>query len=60
MCCEACGVGQRKAWVFGFGTFFAVIGLVMLIFWKDIADSIKRNVSNQHTKLDNIYSDFFK
>ncbi|CAD6998341.1 unnamed protein product [Ceratitis capitata] len=43
MCCEACGVGQRKAWVFGFGTFFAVIGLVMLIFWKDIADSIKRN-----------------
>uniref|UniRef100_A0A0A1WWF6 Protein croquemort n=1 Tax=Zeugodacus cucurbitae TaxID=28588 RepID=A0A0A1WWF6_ZEUCU len=40
MCCEGCSVTQRKSWVFGFGTFFTVIGIAMLIFWKGIAEHI--------------------
>ncbi|XP_067624979.1 protein croquemort [Eurosta solidaginis] len=42
MCCECCGVGQRKAWVFGLGSFFVALGIVLLIFWNGIADGIMR------------------
>ncbi|XP_017481187.1 PREDICTED: protein croquemort [Rhagoletis zephyria] len=43
MSCESCSVTQRKAWVFGLGTFFTALGIALLVFWNGIADNIMRN-----------------
>ncbi|KAH8376859.1 hypothetical protein KR093_001758, partial [Drosophila rubida] len=40
MCCDCCGVTQQKVWVFGFGTLFAVSGLLSIIWWPTFIDNM--------------------
>ncbi|EDW04144.1 GH11637 [Drosophila grimshawi] len=43
MCCRCCGVTQQKVWVFGLGTLFTVFGLLFIIWWPSLIDSIIMN-----------------
>ncbi|KAH8262158.1 hypothetical protein KR038_004698 [Drosophila bunnanda] len=40
MCCRCCGETQRKAWVFGLGSLFLVLGILTVVFWPNLADSL--------------------
>lgn len=40
MCCNCCSVTQRKAWVYGLGTIFAALGIVLLVMWSNWAESL--------------------
>ncbi|EDW64876.1 protein croquemort-like [Drosophila virilis] len=40
MCCRCCGVTQQKVWVFGLGSLFTVFGLLAVIWWPTLIDSI--------------------
>jgi len=45
MCCKCCGETQRKVWVFGLGSLFLVLGVLVVVFWPGIADSLVEDVS---------------
>ncbi|XP_068151845.1 protein croquemort [Drosophila tropicalis] len=40
MCCKCCGETQRKVWVFGLGALFVVLGVLTVVFWPGLADSL--------------------
>ncbi|EDW13099.1 uncharacterized protein Dmoj_GI18033, isoform B [Drosophila mojavensis] len=40
MCCECCGETQRKSWVFGIGSVFAVLGILLVVLWPNLADNL--------------------
>lgn len=51
MCCKCCGETQRKCWVFGIGSVFVILGILLVVLWPDLADKLVENVSTS-----NIYS----
>ncbi|XP_017152136.1 protein croquemort [Drosophila miranda] len=40
MCCKCCGETQRKAWVFGLGSLFMILGILIVVFWPGLADHL--------------------
>ncbi|BFF95630.1 protein croquemort [Drosophila madeirensis] len=40
MCCKCCGETQRKAWVFGLGSLFMLLGILIVVFWPGLADNL--------------------
>uniref|UniRef100_A0A1L8EDC3 Putative plasma membrane glycoprotein cd36 n=1 Tax=Haematobia irritans TaxID=7368 RepID=A0A1L8EDC3_HAEIR len=40
MCCNCCSVTQRKAWVYGLGTVFAALGILLIVMWPSWSESI--------------------
>ncbi|XP_064539627.1 protein croquemort [Drosophila montana] len=43
MCCKCCGETQRKSWVFGTGTVFVILGILLVVLWPDLADKLVEN-----------------
>lgn len=45
MCCKCCGETQRKSWVFGIGSVFTLLGILLVVLWPNLADKLVENVS---------------
>uniref|UniRef100_A0A1B0FMP8 Plasma membrane glycoprotein CD36 n=1 Tax=Glossina morsitans morsitans TaxID=37546 RepID=A0A1B0FMP8_GLOMM len=43
MCCECCGVTQRKAWVFSSAVILAIFGILLVVMWPEWSVSLVHN-----------------